>query len=70
MLEVDFVIWAPIWVLCQKSVFRTNDLSFEVGSEGWVVFCQSCLEYQLSSLKNADDNKTATLHTLDAQISA
>ena len=33
MLHVDFLIRAPFWVSCLKSVFSTNDLAFKVCSK-------------------------------------
>jgi len=41
MLPIDFLIRAPFWVLCNKCVLAADYLSLEIGSEAWVVLCQS-----------------------------
>jgi hypothetical protein len=40
VLQIYFISRAPVLMLSEKCVFRANDLSFEVCSEGWVVFGQ------------------------------
>jgi len=39
MLKVDFIARAPILMLGEKCVFRSNDLAFEVGSKCGMIFC-------------------------------
>jgi len=48
VLQVDLVGRAPVFVLGEEGVFGADDFAFEVGCEGWVVFCEACVEQLLA----------------------
>ncbi len=41
VLQVDFISGAPVLMLSQECVLRTDDFAFEVGSKGRMVFGQA-----------------------------
>lgn len=41
VLQIDFVIGAPVLMLSQECVLRTDDFAFEVGSKGRMIFGQA-----------------------------
>jgi hypothetical protein len=57
-------------VLRKEGVFRADYLAFEIGCEGWVVFCQACSTQQVSAQVYPQCCQYGSLRTLYAQISA
>lgn len=43
MAEVNLLIGAPVFVLCIKAIFGTNDFPFKICRKSWMILRQPCV---------------------------
>ena len=71
VLHVGFVCGAPRFVFCLNSVFRADNLAFEIGGQGRMIFGEACVAISMDDLKIAhESSSTRCDYTFDAQVAA